>query len=267
MNGKAVRIRSGKLGRIKPGHPWIYKNQLLKIAGSAPSPGSIVTVTDPDGKLIGSGYYNPRSAISIRLLTFKDEPVDKDLLAAKISAAVEKRKALSGQTNAYRAVFSEADGLPGLIVDVYNDTAVFQVLTLGMEGFKDILMDLIREEIHPKYLYEKSVSAYRKLEGLKDSAGWRGEQGNGVVEISEGGAKFLVDIENGHKTGFYLDQRNSRIAIRQYAKGTRVLDLFCYTGGFSVNAALAGAGEVTGIDIKDDWLEFGRKNSENMSVI
>ena len=257
---KTISLRSGKTGRLRPGHPWIYKSQIRKFDGSI-KPGGIVKVISAEGKFIGRGYFNPASEISARLLTFKDETVDDKFLLDKIALAAEKRKGLAAATNAYRAVFSEADGLPGLIADIYADTAVFQVLTLGMERVKSVIIDGIKQSLRPKYIYERSESAFRKVEGIKDEVRWWGDKGKGEVEIFEGKARFLVDIENGHKTGFYLDQRRSRMALAGIAKGKKVLDLFCYTGGFSVHAALSGAMSVTGVDIKQEWLDLARKNA------
>ena len=258
---KSVRLRSGAKGVIRPSHPWIFKGQLLK-TDPAIKPGDIISVTNEKGEFIGRGYYNPKSQIIIRLLTFIDEPIDTDFLHKMIMQAVDKRKGLSVITNAYRAVFSEADSLPGLIIDVYNDTAVFQILTLGMEKLKPQISDLIDEILKPKHIYEKSVSPFRKIEDIKDITGWWGDEGKGLVEISEGKTRFLVDIINGHKTGFYLDQRKSRLALDGIVKDKKVLDLFCYTGAFSVSAAVCGAKEVRGFDIKEEWLELARKNSE-----
>ena len=261
MTEKSVRLRTGKKGIVRPGHPWIFKTQLLKTDPSI-KPGDIISVTASDGKFIGRGYYNPRSEIAVRLLTFIDEPVDIDFFRKKITQAIGKRKNLAAITNACRVVFSEADELPGLIIDLYNDTAVFQALTLGIDKFKSQIADIIDETLKPKYIYEKSVSPFREKEGLKDVTGWWGDEGSGLIEIFEGKAKFLVDIINGHKTGFYLDQRKSRLALENISEDKTVLDLFCYTGGFSVSAALSGAKHVTGSDIKEDWLELARKNAE-----
>jgi 23S rRNA (cytosine1962-C5)-methyltransferase len=258
---KAVKLRSGRLGKYRPGHPWIYKRQILK---SDPSikPGAIVDVVASDGKRIGTGYYNPHSDISVRILTFGSEQVDKAFFRSRIEAAVSKRAKLGALTNAYRTVFSEADGLPGLIIDRYGRTAVFQVLTLGMERFKESIVECIDEILKPEHIYERGDSAYRKQEGLEERRGWWGEDGSGCVEISEGKAVFLVDIVQGHKTGFYLDQRNSRLALGNISKGKEVLDLFSYTGGFAVHAALGGAKSALGVDIKEDWLVIARRNSE-----
>lgn len=261
MKRKAVKLRSGKLGRHDPRHPWIFRNQLLKTLDPAIRPGDIVSVVDAENKLLGRGYYNHHSEIAVRLLTFKDDAIDDRFFYARVADAVAKRQALLATTNAYRAVYSEADMLPGLIVDVYGDTAVFQILTFGMEAQEDVIVRAIRDIVKPKYLYEKSVSPYREIEGLKDVAKWWGEAGKPVIEITEGRVKFFVDIMRGHKTGFYLDQRRSRMALEQIAKGKRVLDLFCYTGGFSVSAAVYGASEVIGVDIKREWLELAEKNA------
>ena len=260
MGNKQIILRKGRLGRIKSGHPWIYKNQFLR-PDEKIQPGDIISVIDGQGKFLGKGYYNPRSDISIRILTSKNEEPDENFFKKRIETAADKRKSLLSVTNAYRAVFSEADALPGLIVDVYADTAVFQILTLGMERFKGFIITGIKEILKPKYLYEKSSSPFRKLEGLKDLKGWCGEKGNTILEIFEGKAKFIVDLDSGHKTGFYLDQRKSRLAMENISKGRRTLDLFCYTGGFSISAALYGADMVRGVDIKEEWLELARKNA------
>ncbi|MFA6321380.1 MAG: class I SAM-dependent rRNA methyltransferase [Candidatus Omnitrophota bacterium] len=257
---KALRLKTGKKGAVRPGHPWIFKSQLTS-PDPAIKPGDIIYVTDETGKFIGRGYYNPKSGIAVRLFTFSDEPVDKNFLQRKLAEAVAKRKNLLSVTNAYRAVFSEADGLPGLIVDVYKDTAVMQILTMGMEKLRTEIADIVDEVIKPKYIYEKSASPFRKLEGIKDITGWWGDEGQSRVEIYEGKVKFIVDIEKGHKTGFYLDQRRSRMALEGIVKNKRVLDLFCYAGGFSVSAAVYGAAHVTGADIKEEWLGLARENA------
>ena len=260
MKEKSVRLRSGGKGVIRPQHPWIFRAQLLK-TDPAIKPGDIVSVTNEKNEFIGRGYYNPKSQIIVRLLTFIDEPIDTAFFHKRFTEAIEKRKGLKAVTNAYRAIFSEADGLPGLIVDVYNDTLVFQVLTLGMEKLKPQVTDMMDEVLKPKYIYEKSVSPFRRIEDIKDITGWWGDEGKGLVDISEGKAKFLVDIIGGHKTGFYLDQRRSRMALEHIAKGKNVLDLFCYAGGFSVSAAVYGAKSVLGVDIKDEWLTLARENA------
>lgn len=258
---KTVKLRSGKLGKFRPGHPWIYKKHILKVDPSI-KPGAVVDVVASDGGFIGTGYYNSHSDIAVRILTFGREAIDKVFFKTRIAEAAAKRSGLLAKTDAYRVVFSEADGLPGLIVDVYRSTAVLQVLTLGMERFKEMIVECIDEVLGPEFIYERSDSFYRKQEGLGERRGWWGEEGQGSIEITEGNATFLVDIMTGHKTGFYLDQRNARLAIENISKNKDVLDLFCYTGGFSVHAALGGARSVAGVDIKEGWLELARKNME-----
>jgi len=173
-----------------------------------------------------------------------------------------KREALKQKTNAYRVVFSEADSLPGLIIDLYDQTAVFQILTLGMEQFIPVIVAAIRKHTGARYIYEKSDGPFRKQESLKVVKSWHGDKGNRYTRMSEGGAEFTVDLYEGHKTGFYLDGRASRLAMHTISKGKSVLDLFCYTGAFAIHAALSGAAKVTAVDIKEEWLELGRKNAE-----
>jgi len=257
---KVIRLRSGRQGKLRPGHPWVYKNQFLKISPTI-KPGDLISVQTSNGKFVGRGYYNPRSEISVRLLTFNDEPLDQIFFNNRIKQAFDRRNPLFSVTNAFRAVFSEADGLPGLIIDIYHNTVVFQVLTLGMDRFKNLILKSIENILKPSFVYEKSVSPFRKVEGLKDSAMWWGSSGEPIIEIFEGKAKFFVDIVNGHKTGFYLDQRKSRLALENFSNGKKVLDLFSYTGGFSVHAGLYGAKYVRSVDIKEEWLELGRKNA------
>ena len=266
MNKKTIKLRSGKLVLHKPGHPWIFRNQLLKDIDPSIKPGDIISVVDRDNKFIGRGYYNSHSEITIRLLTFKDEPVDEGFFISRLRDAFEKRKPILEYTDAFRVVFSEADGLPGLIVDMYKNTAVFQLLTFGMEKLEPYITSSIAFVLKPAFIYEKSVSPYREIEGLRDVKKWRGEAGENIIEIREGRSRFLVDIERGHKTGFYLDQRRSRMALENICKGKRVLDLFSYTGGFSVSAAVSGASDVTGVDIKREWLELAERNTALNSV-
>jgi len=260
MQDKIITLRIGKKGKLKPGHPWIFKGQTLKVPPGI-RPGDIVTIINGQGEFVGRGYYNPASEIIVRLLTFNDELIDEAFLQKRIEDAIAKRSFLFGFTNARRLIFSEADGLPGLIVDQYNDTIVFQISTLGMECMKESLLKVLADIVNPKYIYEKSDSPFRKIEGLKIIKKWWLYDGETNVEIYEGDAKFIVDIKNGHKTGFYLDQRRSRIALKEISGGKTVLDLFCYTGGFSVNAALGGAKRVVGVDIKPEWLALARKNA------
>lgn len=259
MSDKIIRLRKGRRGELKPNHPWIYKGQFLSVNPSI-KPGDIVSVLDAENKFIGRGYRNPRSEISIRLLTHHDEPITKEFFNNRIRLAAEKRKDIAA-TNAVRMIFSEGDNLPGLIADIYSDTVVFQILTLGMEKLKPLLIEGLKEILNPKYIYEKSDSMYRKAEGLEAVKKWWGAKGATNIEIFEGKARFIVDIANGHKTGFYLDQRQSRLAMDGISKGRKVLDLFCYTGAFSSSALVCGAADSVGVDIKREWLDLAHKNA------
>lgn len=261
---KTVKLRSGKSGKHDPRHPWIYKSRLLDTDPKI-KPGDIVKAVDPNNVFLGVGYYNYKSDIAVRILSFTDRIIDERFFLEKIGDAFAKRKGILEKTNAARIVFSEADSLPGLIVDIYGQTVVFQALTLGMDKLKTLAVEAIREVIKPKFIYEKSVSPFRAIEDLKDVSRWWSEGsglGENIVEVNEGSAKFLVDIIKGHKTGFYLDQRKARSGLENISKGKRVLDLFCYTGAFSIFASLYGAEYVRGIDIKEEWLELARKNAE-----
>lgn len=246
-------------------HPWIYKNHIASVE-SGIEPGNIVTINTRDNIFLGIGYYNPKSLIAARMLSNEEEPIDFNFFKERILKALQKREAFRKITNAYRVVSSEADGLPGLVIDLYNNTAVFQVNTLGMDRFKNEIIDSICEIIKPSYIYEKSDSDLRKVEGLKKVSSWHGTAGKEKILIFENKAKFIVNIIHGHKTGFYLDQRKARIAFGHIAKGKRILDIFCYTGGFSVHAALNDAVEIIAIDIKDEWLAQIKENAELNNV-
>lgn len=261
MPDRIIRLRKGKKGKLREAHPWIFKGQIKDIDPLTRS-GDIITVLTNENKFVGKGYYNPASEISIRLLTFKDEVIDDPFIYGRVREAIEKREFLNDITNAKRLVFSEADSLPGLIADIYNDTLVLQVFTLGMEKLKPVILEAIRAAVNPAFIYEKSDSPFRSIEKLKPVKQWLGKARGANVEMTEGGAKFIVDVARGHKTGFYLDQRRSRLALREMSKNKKVLDLFCYTGGFSINAALGGAKKVIGVDIKKDWLMLARDNAE-----
>lgn len=258
---KTLKLRSGKKGRLKPGHPWIYEGQLIKERSNAKA-GDMVTLESAEGKFVGIGYYNPRSIIAVRLLTFKDEKINQSFFDRRMGECVKKREKLLSGTNAFRAVYSEADSLPGLILDMYADTAVFQIFTRGMEAMKPMVLESMKKLLRPKYIYERGDSPYRKIEGLPEAKGWLGKERPEPVEIFEGKAKFLVDVVNGHKTGFYLDQRRSRAGMEYVSKNKKVLDLFSYTGGFAVSAAIYGASNVLAVDVKDDWLRLGERNAE-----
>jgi 23S rRNA (cytosine1962-C5)-methyltransferase len=257
---KLKKIILKKSFNTKSSHPWIYKNHIALVDPEI-NTGDIADIITHDNKYFGTGYYNPKSLIAIRIISFNEEQIDKHYFTKYISNAFQKRAQIKKISNAFRIVSSEADLIPGLIMDQYNDTIVFQINTAGMDKFKNEIIYAINEIIKPDYLFEKSDTLVRRIEGLKKEVNWYGASGKENVEIYEGKAKFIVDIVHGHKTGFYLDQRKARMAITNFAKGRRVLDVFCYTGGFSVHALQNNAKEALCIDLKDEWLDQVKINA------
>ncbi|NTW04490.1 MAG: class I SAM-dependent rRNA methyltransferase [Peptococcaceae bacterium] len=256
-----VMLLSGRQARVAAGHPWIYSTEVAKIEGEF-VPGDIVEVTDSRGRFIGKGYINPASKILIRIMTRdKDENIDRDFFLNRIRTALSYRNKVVKDSNAYRLVYGEADFIPALIVDKYGDYLSVQTLALGIEGYKDIIIDVLKEVVNPTAIYERNDVSVRELEGLSQHKGFIGEEFDTFVEILENGLYFKVDMAEGQKTGYFLDQRENRLALEQLSAGARVLDCFCHTGTFSVNAARFGAKEVLGIDISQSALEIARENA------
>jgi 23S rRNA (cytosine1962-C5)-methyltransferase len=230
--------------------------------------GSTVDVLSSAGEYLARAAYSPRSQICARVWTFVDEPVNADFFRRRIRSAVGERGLLRLETwtDAFRLVFAESDHIPGLVVDRYRETLVVQFLTAGAAYWSQILIDLLSEETGLNRIYERSDADVRELEGLAAQTGWlRGGGANEApaslrVEIAENGLKFSVDIARGHKTGFYLDQRDNRKRVRDLAQGTEVLDCFCYTGGFMVSALAGGARSVLAVDSSADALRLGAEN-------
>jgi len=257
---KKIILQSGKRGMIGYGHPWVFRSQIRDV--SAQDPGAVYSIYSSGGRKLGTGYYNPRSEIAVRLLTDREEAIDGAFFRKRIREAHEFRKRYVKESDAYRVVFSESDSLPGLIVDRYGDLVVFQILTLGMDRQKALVFEGIQASLKPRYVFEKSDTSSRKLEGLGPSVRWWTDEGPENLEIREGGATFLVNVRNGHKTGFYLDQRDARRSLKDLVKDRAVLDCFSYTGGFSVWAGLGGARAVLGIDVHDEVIALARRNAK-----
>jgi len=260
---KTIRLVK-KLERLPAGrHPWIFSKGIGRLE-ETPEPGEVVRVLDRDGAFVGRGYFNERSKITIRLLEWNEEvEVNRSWWQEKIAKAVERRRALPSlsECDAYRAVYAEADGLPGLVVDRYADFLVFQCLTAGVERVKDLLVETFEELFEPKGIYERSDTSSRKLEGLQERTGtlW-GEEPPDRVEISEGCCRFLVDLKKGQKTGFFLDQRESRRETAAFLAEREVGDFFSYTGGFSVAGLLAGARSSFLVDSSQAALDLAAEN-------
>ncbi|MBN1641568.1 MAG: class I SAM-dependent rRNA methyltransferase [Anaerolineae bacterium] len=258
-----VTLKPGRDKAIRNRHPWVFSGAIQHISADAQD-GAIVTVRDARGAALGHGYLNRRSQIVVRLLSWDaDEPVDEELWARRLAASIARRADLAADpaTNAYRLVHAEADLLPGLIVDRYADYLVVQCLTLGIAQRRDGIVDALRRLTAPAAIYERSDVDVRAQEGLPEASGvLYGDPPPPEVEIREHGHRFLVDIAGGQKTGFYLDQRENRRALADYAAGREMLNAFCYTGAFSVYAAAAGAGPITHLETSADALDWARRH-------
>ena len=244
-----LTLKKGEEKRILAGHPWVYANEVQKIEGKD-SQGSIAKVLANNGKFIGYGYINHLSKIIARILTRDDAIIDRDFFYKRIYNSNKRRLEL-GYSNNYRAVFGENDLLPGLIVDKYGDYLSVQFLSLGMDIRKDMIVDILKEVFSPKGIYERSDVSVREKEGLQLIKGPLYGEFNPKVEIIENGIKLLVDLENGQKTGYFLDQKENRANLKNYVKEKEVLDCFCNVGGFSLCASYYGAKKVTAIDISE----------------
>ena len=241
------------------GHPWIYNNEIDRIAGTV-APGDIVEVYYFDGQLAGRGYINPGSQIMIRLLTRKRDNIDAAFFHQKISEAWAYRQQL-GYTENCRLVFGEADGLPALIIDKFNDYFVLQTLSLGIEKWKPAIVDAINTIFKPKGIYERNDVPVRELEGLEQKKDFLSDPFPTEIIIQENGLQFYVDIEHGQKTGYFLDQQDNRRAIQHIVKGADVLGAFTYTGTFEIHAAHYGAKSVLGIDISENAVAQANRNA------
>ena len=236
--------------RILNGHPWIFSNEVEKIEGS-PEPGSIVQVYYHDNKFAGKGYFNQQSQIIARLLTReKGVEINEEFFLKKISECWAYRQRI-GYTENCRLVFGEADGLPQLIIDKFNDYFVIQTLALGIDKWKPAIVKALQTTFQPQGIYERNDVPVRELEGLPQQKGFLSEPFDTKIVINENGLKFNVDIENGQKTGYFLDQQDNRKAIQHIVRGADVLGAFTYTGTFEIHAAHYGAKNVLGLDISE----------------
>ncbi len=250
---------------IRLRHPWIFASAIGETIGN-PQPGETVLVKSVKNESLAVASYSPGSQIRCRVWSFDpNEVINKDFFASRIKRAILLRRQFisEGETNAYRLIHGESDELPGLIVDQYGDVLVIQVLTAGMEVHKEIILDCLVELIHPASIYERSDVDVRQLEGLEDHKGLLyGKEVPSSIEIQENGLKFYVDIVNGQKTGFFIDQRKNRQALLPLVKGKSVLNCFCYTGAFSVYALAGGAESVLSIDSSESALGEVSRNVE-----
>ncbi|MBD0276697.1 MAG: class I SAM-dependent rRNA methyltransferase [Flavisolibacter sp.] len=255
-----VVLRRKIAGRIAGGHPWIFANEVERTEGS-PAPGDIVEVFYGDGKFCGKGYFNQQSQIMVRLLTRKkEETINDAFFLKKIQDCWQYRQKL-GYTENCRLVFGEADGLPQLIIDKFNDYFVLQTLALGIDKWKPALVQTLQTVFKPKGIYERNDVPVRELEGLAQQKGFLSEPFDTKIMINENGLQFHVDLENGQKTGYFLDQQDNRRAIQSIVKGADVLGAFTYTGTFEIHAAAYGAKSVLGLDISESAVAQANKNA------
>lgn len=256
-----VRLTPGERHRVLHGHPWVYRTEIGDISGSF-DPGDVVEVVDHRGRFVGRGYINLSSQIAVRLLTRDPrEEIGKEFFRRRLAAALEYRRRVVRETSAFRLVFGEADFLPGLVVDRFGPYLSLQTLTMGMERWKKVIADLLEELLETAGIYERNDVHVRELEGLPLVKGFLKGSFDPLVEIEENGLRFLVDLAGGQKTGYFLDQRENRLALAGLAGGARVLDCFCHTGTFAVYAARFGAREVLGIDVDSKALALAQKNA------
>ena len=250
-----VTLKKGEGRTIKSGGAWVFDNEIDTITGRFKN-GDLVTVHDFDGYPMGSGFINQNSKIRIRMMTRKaDQEIDHAFLTMRVKNAWDYRKT-TVDTSSCRIIFGEADFLPGLVIDKYEDILVVECLALGMEAFKEeivmILKELLAKDgITIRGVYERSDANERTKEGLPKVKGFIGEEFDTTIEIVENGVHYLVDVANGQKTGFFLDQKYNRLAMQRVCKGKKVLDCFTHMGTFALNAGIAGASDVTGLDISE----------------
>ncbi len=255
-----VFLRRKIAPRVQNGHPWIFMNEVDRVEGS-PAPADIVEVFSHDSKWIGSGYYNPQSQIVIRILSReKGQEINADFFKDKIRSCWQYRQQ-TGYTENCRLVFGEADGLPQLIIDKFNDYFVIQTLALGIDRWKPAIVDALLEVFSPKGIYERNDVPVRELEGLPQQKGFLTAPFETKIIIKENGLQFYVDLANGQKTGYFLDQQDNRTAIRSIVKNADVLGAFTYTGTFEAHAAHYGAKSVLGLDISASAVEQANENA------
>lgn len=265
MNQTTVRIKKGEGRTLKAGGAWIYDNEIDQIIGTYTN-GDMVTVEDFDGYPLGQGFINTNSKITIRMMTRKkDTVVDDVFIEMRVRNAWEYRKS-TVDTSSCRVIFGEADFLPGIVIDKFSDVLVVESLALGIERWKPVIIEKLKQVLSEdgitiRGVYERSDAKVRLLEGLERYKGFIGEPFDTKVEILENGVRYLVDVEDGQKTGFFLDQKYNRLAIQRLCKGKKVLDCFTHTGSFALNAGIAGASSVLGVDASELGIQQARENA------
>ncbi len=266
MPDAIVTLKKGAGRTLKQGGPWIYDNEIESIMGSFEE-GDIVLVHDFDGYPLGRGFINRNSKLTVRMMTRdRDTEIDDTFIRMRVQNAWEYRKKVIDDISSCRVIFGEADFLPGIVVDKFADVLVVESLALGIDRLKERIVDILKElmekdGIHIRGVYERSDAKVREQEGMERYKGFIGEPFDTKVEIVENGVRYYVDVKDGQKTGFFLDQKYNRRAVAKLCKGVRVLDCFTHTGSFALNAGLAGAEHVTGVDASELGVAQARENA------
>ncbi len=252
-------LAAGKEKRVYQGQTWIYRSDVLKTDAQA-QPGDIVRVVAANGMFLGQAFYNPASQMTLRLLTRGETPVDETLIRQRITQAVSYRRAFADMESC-RLIYSESDGLPGLVADAFGHVIVIQLMCKGMDRFRDVIVDQLCRELGPEAVYERSDAPVRRLEGLEERAGLLFGRLPEDIVMRENGVRFHVDVAHGQKTGYFLDQKENRAAIAPFVKDARVVDCFTHTGAFALHAAHYGAASVTAVDISAEALHTAKENA------
>lgn len=261
-NLPVVHVINGRQKKLLQGHPWVYGNEIERVEGEIVD-GDLVTVVDFRGRYMGTGFYNSRSLITVRLLTHRQEEITDELIAARVRAACDYRRFVMQRegTDSCRLIYGEADRLPGVIADRFGGVIVLQVLALGMERYTQVIADALIACEQPACLLLNNDDAIRIKEGMTCfTKVLHGELPEETI-IHENGVKLAVDVRGGQKTGYFLDQKDNHLFLRQFCRDARVLDCFSYIGGFALNAAMGGAREVTAVDISESAVELIRRNA------
>lgn len=250
----------GKEKRVFSRHPWVFKSDIDHIEGPF-EPGDILDICSSKGHFLARGFYNPQSQISLRIMTYHEEPVDKNFIFQRVHEAIEYRRNFA-DLRSCRLIFAESDRLPALIVDSFGDTLVLQCLALGMERFKNDVIEALIDELHPMGIWERDDVPVRNLEGLEQQTGLLYGSVPDKVLMTENGVQFWVDVKEGQKTGYFLDQKENRAAIAPFVKNKRVMDCFTHIGSFALHAGHFQASEVIGVDISDYACSFASENAK-----
>lgn len=262
-NLPVVHVINGRQKKLLQGHPWVYGNEIERVEGEI-ADGELVTVVDFRGRYMGTGFYNSRSLITVRLLTHRQEEITDALIAARVKAACDYRRFVMQRegTDSCRLIYGEADRLPGVIADRFGDVIVLQVLALGMERYTQVIADALVACEQPACLLLNNDDAIRVKEGMTCFTKVLHGELPGETIIHENGVKLAVDVRGGQKTGYFLDQKDNHLFLRQFCRDARVLDCFSYIGGFALNAVRGGAREVTAVDISEQAVALILRNAE-----